>query len=169
MRLISMAIFYSAQAQGLLAGEGEIFAAYEADHVAEGGGPVFLGRLLIVPEGFDVKAESEALLRAGEIDQRGPKDAIEHGKGMVERSDVPREPVQELFVLMERGEDGAFAPEHIDVAGEAVAGVVGGVFEDVEVEAEMLELLGILGGIERPGIALGGEDRRARRIQGAQR
>lgn len=153
---------------GLLAGEGEVFAADEADDVGEGGGPVFLGRLGVVAEGLDVEAEGEALLRAGEIDQRGAEDAVEHGEWMVERSDVAREPVQELFVLVERGEDGAFAPEDVDVADEAVAGVVGSVFEDVEVEAEVLELFCVFGRIERPGIALGGEDWRARRVEGAE-
>ena len=50
--------------------EGKVFAAQQGDDGVEGGGPVFFGGLRVVAERLDVEADGEALLRAGEVDER---------------------------------------------------------------------------------------------------
>ena len=71
-------------------------------------------------------------------------------------------------MLVKRGEDGAFAPEDVDVADEAVGGVVGGVVEDIEIDAKAFKLVCVLFWTERPGIAFGREHWRAGRVERAQ-
>ena len=80
--------------------------------------------------------------------------------GMVERSGAPGEAMQQLLLLVKRGEDGALAPEEVDVAGEAAQAslVRRGM---IEVQAQRSSS-SASSRIERPGIALGGEDGRAR-------
>ena len=68
-------------------------------------------------------------------------------------------------MLVERGEDGALAPENVDVADKSVGGIAGSVIEDIEVEAEFSSSSASSVGLTRPGIAFGGEDRRARRVE----
>lgn len=79
---------------------------------------------------------------------------------MVERSGEARDAVQQLLVLVKRDEDGALAPQEIDVAAETGGTVFG---NEIEIVAERLELVGG----HLPDIALGGEDGRAHGIESA--
>ncbi len=55
--------------------------------------------------GFDVEAYGETLLGAGEVDDGGAEDAVEHCVGVVQWSGVASEPVQHLLLDVERHED----------------------------------------------------------------
>ena len=146
-------------------GKGQVFAAEEDDGGFEGGGPVLFGGGLVVAEGFDVEADGEAFLRAGEIDEGRADDAVDHGVGVIERGGEASEAIEDLFVPVDGGEDGALAPEEVDVTGEAVGGFFG---DEVEVEAEVGELGLVFVWVDEPGIAFGGEDGRARGVEGAE-
>jgi hypothetical protein len=142
---------------------GDVFGTEEKDDVFEGGGPVLLRGAGIVAECLDVEGDGEALLWAGEVEERGADDAVEHGVRVIERGGAANEAVEKLLVMMHRDKAGAVAEEDVDVAGESGGEwFVGGI--DVEVEMELVELFGF----ERPGVALGGEDRRARGVEGAE-
>ena len=67
---------------------------------------------------------------------------------------------------MRRGEDGALAPQQIDVAGKAGGGLFG---VEQEFEREGLDFSGVDGRRERPRIALRGEEGRARGVERSQR
>ena len=114
-------------------------------------------------EGFDVEADGEALLGAGEVDEGGADDAVEGGVGVVEGFGAAGEAAEELLGVVEGGEEGAVAPEDVDVAGEA-GGILVGFGGEIEVEVEMFELFGG----EGPGVAFGGEDGRAGGVEGAE-
>jgi len=148
-------------------GEGEILAAHQADDSVEGGGPVLLRCGRIVAEGLDIETQRKAFLRAGKIDQRWPKHAVEHGEGLVQRSSVPSKAMQKLLVLVERSEDRALAPQDVDIADEAEGGIAGRVLKDIEVEPKMFEFVRICCRSQRPRIALGRKYGRAGRVQSA--
>ena len=120
---------------------------------------------LVVAEGFDVEADGEAFLGAGEIDESGADDAVDHGVGVIERGGEAGEAVEDLLLPVEGGEDGALAPEEVDVTGEAIGGFFG---EEVEVEAEVGEFGLIFAWVDGPGIAFGGEDGGAGGVEGAE-
>lgn len=82
-------------------GEYEGAATQEGDDGVECGCPVLFGCLRVVTERFDVEADSETFLRAGEIDECGTDDAVDHGVGMIERCGESRETVKELLLLVE--------------------------------------------------------------------
>ena len=71
------------------------------------------------------------------------------------------EAVQHLLLHVKRCEERALAPEEVDVAAESGRGFVGA---DVEVHAQRVEFLCV----ERPRVALRGEDGRPRRVERAQ-
>ena len=83
-----------------------------------------LGSLHIVAQSLDVQADREALVRNGNVNQRGSQNAVEHRIRMVERSRLTREPVEKLLVLVERSECRPLAPENVDIAREAYRGVL---------------------------------------------
>ncbi len=85
--------------------------------------PSWLRRCGSRGRGFDVEADGEALLGAGEVDQGGTDDAVEGGVGVVEGFGAAGEAAEELLGVVEGGEEGAVAPKDVDVAGEA-----GGIF-----------------------------------------
>jgi hypothetical protein len=145
----------------------EVFAAEEGGGGFEGCGPVVAGGFVVGAEGFDVEGDGEALLWAGEIEEGGADDAVEHGVGMVEGRCSADEAVQKLLLMVYRDEAGAVAQEEVDVAGESVGelsceGLVSEI--EVEVEAELVEFFGL----EGPGVTFGGEDWRARGVEGAE-
>lgn len=143
-------------------GGGEGATAEKGGDVGECGSPALLGGGRIVAEGLEVEGDDEAFLRAGEVDERWAEGALEQGVGMIERSCEARDAVEELLVLVEGDEDGAFAPEDVDIAGDAGGGVLG---DQVELKAECVELVGR----EGPDVTLGGEDGRAGCVEGAKR
>ena len=118
--------------------------------------------IMIEADGFDVQSQREPLLGTDEIEKGGAEDTLDQGEGMVERGDAAVEAMEDMLVLVDGGEDGSIAPEEIDVARKAGARVFG---EEVEFETEELE---IFGGVDGPGIALGGEERRAWSVESAQ-
>jgi hypothetical protein len=69
--------------------------------------------------------------------------------------------MEHLLLLVEGGEDKAFAPEEVDVAAEAHGSLVS---EDVEFQAKGFELLLV----ERPGVTFGGEDGRTGSVERTQ-
>ena len=142
-------------------GRSEVLTSQNADDGPQRCGPVLISVDCIVAESLDIEAQGEALLRASEIDECGTQHAVEHRVGMVERDSATGESVEQLLLLVERGEEGALPPQDVDVAGEAGRRVLG---EDIEIELEVLEFVAV----ERPCIALRGEDGRARRVEGAQ-
>lgn len=148
-------------------GEGQIFVAQQSNDGIEGGCPVLFGSARIVTESFNIEAKSKAFLRAGKVDQRGAKDAVEHSKRAIECPGMAGQAVEQLLVLVEGSEDGAFAPEDIDVADESVCRVVDGSVKKIKVEPKPVELVGMFFGAERPDIALGSKDRRPRRVKSA--
>lgn len=91
----------------------------------------------IVAQRFDIETEGEAFLGTSEVNKGGAKDAIEHGVGVVERGSVAGKAMEELLVLVERGEDRTLAPQDIDVADEAMGGVAQFVEGHVQVEPEI--------------------------------
>ena len=60
--------------------------------------------------------------------------------------------VQHLLLLMVRGKDRSLAPQQVDVAAEASAGILG---DHIQLRSKMIEFLGV----ERPGVAFRCEDR----------
>jgi hypothetical protein len=117
----------------------------------------------IVAEGLDVEGDCEALLRAGEVEKGGADDAVEHGVRVIERGGAANEAVEKLLVMMHGDKARAIAEEDVDVAVESGGEkFVGGI--DVEVEMELIELFRF----ERPRVALGGEDGRARGVESAE-
>ncbi len=143
---------------------GEVFAAQQGDDGIKRCAPAPRGGVRVGTERLEVKADGEALLRTGEVHEGRADDAVEHDVGVVQRCCAAGEAVQHLLGLVERGEDGALAPEQIDVAGEAIGRGSGILGINIKIDAQVLQLFGV----ERPGIALGGEDRRAVRVQRAQ-
>ena len=146
-------------------GGAEVLAAEEGDDVAEGGGPGLPAGFGVGADGFDVEGEGEALLGAGEVEEGGADDGFEHGVGVVEGADATGEAVEEELVLVEGGEDGAVAPEEVDVAGEAVRGGDG---VEEELKSEVGEFVWVGAGGEGPGIAFGGEDGGSGGVEGAE-
>ena len=142
--------------------ERRISAAKQRDDRLKRRGPVLLRRLPIMSESFDVEAQREALLRASKIDKRRPEHAVEHGVGLVDRLSPASKSMEQLLLLVEGTEDGALSPQNIDVAREAIRGLLD---EDIQIQAKVLELILI----ERPRIALRGKDRGARSIECPQR
>ena len=140
-------------------------AAEEGDGGFEGGGPVLFGGGLVVAEGFDVEADGKAFLGAGEIDESGADDTVDHGVGVVERGGEAGEAIEDLLVPVDGGEDGALTPEEVDVTGEAIGGFFG---DEVEVEAEVGQFGLVFAWVDEPGIAFGGEDGGARGVEGAE-
>ena len=139
----------------------EVFATHDRNNCVESTGPLFQCSILIATESFDVEAECETFLRRFEVDERGTQYAFKRSHGIVERSSKARETAHELFMLMERREERAVAAYEIDVAGKACRCFFG---VDVEIDLQMAEFLAAYD----PGVTLGGKDRRARRIEGAQ-
>ena len=95
-------------------------------------------------EGFDVEGDFEALLWAGEVEECGADDAVEHGVRVIEGGGAADEAVEELLVVVDGGKAGALAEEEVDVAGESRGEVVceGLVSEiEVEIEAELVQLV----------------------------
>ena len=74
---------------------------------------------------------------------------------------MPGQAMQHLLLLMIGGEDRSLAPENVDVAAESGRGLVD---DHVQVQAKCVELLCV----ERPRVALRGEDRRTRGVERAQ-
>jgi hypothetical protein len=94
----------------LQSGEEKILAAEEGDDIVEGGGPTLPGCFVVGAEGFDVEADGEALLRAGEVNKSGAEDAVEGGFGVIESGSAAGEAAEELLLLVERGKEVAVAP-----------------------------------------------------------
>ena len=117
--------------------------------------------LRIVAESLYIKADGEALLRAGKINQRWTDYAVEHGKGMIQRRRVSHETVHHLLHLMVGGKERSLAPNNVDIAAETGGGVVGSY---VEILAEVIERFWV----KRPRITLGGEDGRPGGVESAQ-
>ena len=112
-------------------------------------------------ESLYIKADGEALLRAGKINQRWTDYAVEHGEGMVQRRRVSRETVHHLLHLVVGGKERSLAPNNVNIAAETGGGVVGSY---VEILAEVIERFCV----ERPRITLGGEDGRSGGVESTQ-
>jgi hypothetical protein len=124
-----------------------------------------VGDLRFGAEGGDVEGDGEAFEGAVEVEDGGTEDALEGGFGMLEALSSAGDAVEAILLLMGGGEDGALAPEEVDIAGEAVEGVFGG---EHELETERLDFIGCFFEGERPGVALGGEEGGAGGVEGAE-
>jgi hypothetical protein len=141
--------------------QGKILAAQQCDDSVQSRSPVLFCGLGIVANGFYIETGCETLLWASEIDECRADDAVEHGIGLIQRRRVACQTVHDLLHLVVGGEERSFTPEDVDVATEACRGIVGSY---VKVCAKIFELVGI----ERPCIALRGEDRRSRCVERTQ-
>ncbi len=84
---------------------------------------------------------------------------------MLEALGAAHDAVEAVLLLVGGGEDGTLSPEEVDVAGEAVEGVLVG---EHEFEAKGFEGVGVIGAGEGPGVALGGEEGGAGGVEGAE-
>ena len=80
--------------------EGQLFAAQQRYDCVQSGCPVFFRGACIMAESLDVEADREALLRAGEVNQRGADDAIQHGVGLMQEGGVTTETMEHLLLLV---------------------------------------------------------------------
>jgi len=84
---------------------------------------------------------------------------------MLEALGAAHDAVEAVLLLVSGGEDGTLAPEEVDVAGEAEEGVL---FSEHEFETKSFEGFSVIGAGEGPGVALGGEERGAGSVEGAE-
>jgi hypothetical protein len=145
-----------------LSAGGELAAAEEFDDFTETASPLFHGVGRIGPDGLEVERDGVAFLRIVEVDECRTQYHFEYAERARHRGSEPDEAIEHLLLAMAGGEDGAVAPEDVDVAGESCSGEV---FGDVEVVAQGLEL--VFG--ECPGVALSGKDGRSRGVEGTKR
>jgi len=135
------------------------------DYLFERGGPVVGGGFGVRAEGGDVEGDAEAFQGAVEVEHGGAENALEGGFRVGELLGAADDAVETVLLLVGGGEDGALAPEEIDVTSEADTGKVG---VEREFQAEGLESFGVraVGG-EGPGVTLGGEEGTAGGVEGA--
>src|SRR5579871_1223594 len=106
---------------------------------------------------LNVQADCEAFVRSSNVDERGAQHTVEHRVRMVKRRSLTREPVQQLFMLVERGEGRALTPQNIDIAGEPLRGVFRNL---VKLETKPLKLFLFCCSFQLPRIALRRKDDR---------
>ena len=143
-------------------GKRKLFAAKEGDDGLQSFRPVLVRVGGIGAERLDVEADCEAFLGADEIDESGAEDAFDGSIGGVDRVQEAGEANEAPLALMERDEEGALAPEKIEVACEAVGRLSRGEIEIVLGGCEFI-------GRHDPGVTLRGEDGRADGVEGTER
>ena len=117
----------------------ELAAAQQVDDILERAAPAAARGLGIRAQRSDVERRREAFERSAEVDHGGAKDALQHGFDVGQLSGAACYAVEAFLLLVGGGEDGALAPEEIDVAGEGEGRFV---FLEHELFAHRLQLRG---------------------------